>query len=254
VTEARKNGQQQQRQKPAADLSQAVLDDSRSYIVCNPKNNTDVVHCPVLSEKTYFSDCSGEIAYSAGSDIDVVAASIMTSGIDHMRHKDQSAAGLAKAREYIHKYVKILKPSSKKLNSAADQESSREYQPGAVCKAVADTKSCNIRPEASHHKRRLPPPPRAVSSSNRSFPSFSCNCRLAQATATAPGVVTSRRRSTVMRASTRGTPVVQLCSNSVSELECAIQGAIAHCKESQAAEEPEPFCYYVDLPLAPPLV
>jgi hypothetical protein len=171
-----------------------------------------------------------------------VAASIMTSGTDHMRDKDQRAAGLAKAREYIHKYVKILKPSSNrgmkrhaletKLNSAAGQESSREYQPGAVCKAVADTMSCNIRPEASDHKRRLAPPPRAVSSSNRSFPSFSCNCRLAQATAA--GVVTPRRRSAVMRASTtRGTPPVQLCSNSVSELECAIKGAIAHCKESR---------------------
>ncbi|CAK9880062.1 unnamed protein product [Sphagnum jensenii] len=175
-----------------------------------------------------FNDCSGELSYSGdiGKAARAFERAILQADAhaDHLRERDQR--GLAKAREYIQKYMKILKPlnvkKDAKADAAADQESSKA---GRSCKV---TYTCNRQPAApflAFEKRSL----RATSSS-RSLPSFSRSSRFAPAT----NILLTPRRSPVMRSSSVGTP--PLPCNSVSELHGAIQGAIAHCKESQISK------------------
>ncbi|CAN5974015.1 unnamed protein product [Sphagnum jensenii] len=174
------------------------------------------------------ADCSGELSYSGdiGKAARAFERAILQADAhaDHLRERDQR--GLAKAREYIQKYMKILKPlnvkKDAKADAAADQESSKA---GRSCKV---TYTCNRQPAApflAFEKRSL----RATSSS-RSLPSFSRSSRFAPAT----NILLTPRRSPVMRSSSVGTP--PLPCNSVSELHGAIQGAIAHCKESQISK------------------
>ncbi|CAM6032619.1 unnamed protein product [Sphagnum compactum] len=174
------------------------------------------------------ADCSGELSYSGdiGKAARAFERAILQADAhaDHLRERDQR--GLAKALEYIQKYMKILKPLNvkrdAKADAAADQESSKA---GRSCKV---TYTCNRQPAApflAFEKRSL----RATSSS-RSLPSFSRSSRFAPAT----NILLTPRRSPVMRSSSVGTP--PLPCNSVSELHGAIQGAIAHCKESQISK------------------
>ncbi|CAM6010347.1 unnamed protein product [Sphagnum balticum] len=175
-----------------------------------------------------FNDCSGELSYSGdiGKAARAFERAILQADAhaDHLRERDQR--GLTRAREYIQKYMKILKPLNvkrdTKADAAADQESSKA---GRSCKVKY---TCNRQPAApflAFEKRSL----RATSSS-RSLPSFSRSSRFAPAT----NVLLTPRRSPVMRSSSLGTPPSPC--NSVSELHGAIQGAIAHCKESQISK------------------
>ncbi len=214
-----KGGQHQQRRP----VSRRVLDDNFILEASNP----DCFDPRDLSER-YFSDCSGELSYSGdiGKAARAFERAILQADAhaDHLRERDQR--GLAKAREYIQKYMKILKPlnvkKDAKADAAADQESSKA---GRSCKV---TYTCNRQPAApflAFEKRSL----RATSSS-RSLPTFSRSSRFAPAT----NILLTPRRSPVMRSSSVGTP--PLPCNSVSELHGAIQGAIAHCKESQISK------------------
>jgi hypothetical protein len=214
-----KGGQQQQRRP----VSHRVLDDNFILEASNP----DCFDPRDLSER-YFSDCSGELSYSGdiGKAARAYERAILQADAhaDHLRERDQRR--LAKAREYIQKYMKILKPLNvkkvAKADAAADQESSKA---GRSCKV---TYTCNRQPAApflAFEKRSL-----RGTSSSRSLPSFSRSSRFAPA----KNILLTPRRSPVMRSSSVGTPPFPC--NSVSELHGAIQGAIAHCKESQISK------------------
>ncbi|CAK9231737.1 unnamed protein product [Sphagnum troendelagicum] len=174
------------------------------------------------------ADCSGELSYSGdiGKAARAFERAILQADAhaDHLRERDQR--GLAKARECIQKYMKILKPlnvkKDAKADAAADQESSKA---GRSCKVTYTWNRQPAAPFLAFEKRSL----RATSSS-RSLPSFSRSSRFAPAT----NILLTPRRSPVMRSSSVGTP--PLPCNSVSELHGAIQGAIAHCKESQISK------------------
>ncbi|CAK9276359.1 unnamed protein product [Sphagnum jensenii] len=174
------------------------------------------------------ADCSGELSYSGdiGKAARAFERAILQADAhaDHLRERDQR--GLAKAREYIQKYMKILKPlnvkKDAKADAAADQESSKAER---SCKVTYTWNRQPAAPFLAFEKRSL----RATSSS-RSLPSFSRSSRFAPAT----NILLTPRRSPVMRSSSVGTP--PLPCNSVSELHGAIQGAIAHCKESQISK------------------
>lgn len=169
-----------------------------------------------LSDR-YYSDCSGELSYSGDLTMNARLHEFASFG---QGEKDRDQGGMAKAREYLNKYMKILKPVNVKKDNCDSQEASRtvSFNTPAMTTRIPST-------SLTFDKR---PAVRAISSS-RSFSSFSQSSRFSPRDA-------SPRRS--------GTPHtnVRLASStsSVSELHSAIQGAIAHCKESHSKQEAPP--------------
>jgi hypothetical protein len=130
-----------------------------------------------------------------------------------------------KAREYLQKYMKILKPLHLKKYDQhdLDQESCRTGSFSLPSSSLA------------HESRRQS---RSISG-NRSFSSLSQSSRFAS-TGVSPRLQPAALRTPC---AARGSGGRQLSNGSISELHSAIQGAIAHCKESQSAAKNEHAAY-----------
>ncbi len=175
-----------------------------------------------------FTDYSGELSslQSGGGHTESQQAAIVV-GADGER--DQG--GMTKAREYLQKYMRILKPLHyvKKNDELLNYDHLEEQSCRGVNNFVSlPASSSSLLHESGRQSRNVP--------GNRSFSSFSQTARLASIdfnprSHSSLGTAAARRGS--------GRPAV--CSSTstssgfTSELHSAIQGAIAHCKESQSS-------------------
>jgi hypothetical protein len=178
----------------------------------------------------YFTDYSGELSslQSGGGCTESQQAAIVV-GADGER--DQG--GMTKAREYLQKYMRILKPlhyvkkNDELLNYGhLDEQSCR----GANNFLSLPASSSSLLHESGRQSRNVP--------GNRSFSSFSQTARLASIdfnprSHSSLGTAAARRGSG--RPAVRSSTSTSTSSGFTSELQSAIQGAIAHCKESQSS-------------------
>jgi hypothetical protein len=206
-------------QKPGQRQSVShISEESTSY------NMLDAKCSDALCGK-YFGNYSGDISLQGGNkeipsrDSSFERASIASSDAD----KDNG--GMVKAREYLQKYMKILKPLHLKKYDQhdLDQESCRTGSFSLPSSSLA------------HESRRQS---RSISG-NRSFSSLSQSSRFAS-TGVSPRLQPAALRTPC---AARGSGGRQLSNGSISELHSAIQGAIAHCKESQSAAKNEHAAY-----------
>jgi hypothetical protein len=220
-----KAGQQRMLHRRLADVSEEESGASASVetpdAIC--VGNDDALVCD-----EYFSDYSGELSsLQSGGGYTEPQQTAIVAGADGER--DQG--GMTKAREYLQKYMRILKPlhhvkkNDELLNyDHFDEQSCRRVNNFVSLPAL----SSSLLHESGRQSRNVP--------GNRSFSSFSQTARLASIdfnprSHSSLGTAAARRGS--------GRPAV--CSSTstssgfTSELHSAIQGAIAHCKESQSS-------------------
>ncbi|CAN5975641.1 unnamed protein product, partial [Sphagnum jensenii] len=140
---------------------------------------------------------------------------------DHQR-------GMAKAREYLHKYMKMLKPLHLK------KYEQQELDDVSSCRFTGSFSlpSSSLAHETRRHSRNH------IAPGNRSFSSSYSSQSSRFASVTADVVGSPRSRSAVGTPTRRGSGR-PLSSGSIAELHSAIQGAIAHCKESQTTAKYE---------------
>jgi hypothetical protein len=218
-----KAGQQRMLHHRLADVSEEESGASASASV-DTSGAICVGEDDVLVCDEYFSDYSGELSslQSGGGYTESQQAAIVV-GADGER--DQG--GMTKAREYLQKYMRILKPLHHvKKNDELLNYDHLDEQPRRGVSLPASSSS--LLHESGRQSRNVP--------GNRSFSSFSQTARLASIdfnprSHSSLGTAAARRGS--------GRPAV--CSSTstssgfTSELHSAIQGAIAHCKESQSS-------------------
>jgi hypothetical protein len=176
----------------------------------------------------YFSDYSGELSslQSGGGYVESQQAAIIVGA-----NGERDQGGMTKAREYLQKYMRILKPLHYVKKN--DELLNYDHLDEQSCRGVNNfvsllASSSSLLHESGRQSRNVP--------GNRSFSSFSQTARLASIdfkprSHSSLGTAAARRGS--------GRPAV--CSSTstssgfTSELHSAIQGAIAHCKESQSS-------------------
>ncbi|CAM6074546.1 unnamed protein product [Sphagnum tenellum] len=180
----------------------------------------------------YFTDYSGQLSslQSGGGYSESQQAAIVV-GADGER--DQG--GMTKAREYLQKYMRILKPlhyvkkNDELLNYGhLDEQSCR----GANNCVSLPASSSSLLHESGRQSRNVP--------GNRSFSSFSQTARLASIdfnprSHSSLGTAAARRGSGRPAVCSSNSTSTSTSSGFTSELHSAIQGAIAHCKESQSS-------------------
>lgn len=186
----------------------------------------------------YYSDCSGELSFSG---------ELMISGRVWERAQAESTAsrdksssgvspnsdhsgGMAKAKEYLNRYMKVLKPLRRDQFGRSSEDTATAARLSSASNPGSATSSASLLP--SSFDKRSPATSRAINSS-RNFPAFSQSSRFSP-----KEIVSSPRKVATMgpatpRPKANVRPVVS-ASSSMSELHSAIQGAIAHCKESQS--------------------
>ncbi|CAM6025492.1 unnamed protein product [Sphagnum balticum] len=175
-----------------------------------------------------FSDYSGELSslQSGGGYTESQQAAIVVAA-----DGERDQGGMTKAREYLQKYMRILKPLHHVKKN--DELLNCDHLDEQSCRGVNNfvslpVSSSSLLHESVRQSRNVP--------GNRSFSSFSQTARLASIdfnprSHSSLGTAAARRGS--------GRPAV--CSSTgtsssfTSELHSAIQGAIAHCKESQSS-------------------
>jgi hypothetical protein len=168
---------------------------------------------------------TGSSSYSSYMETTSSSRGLISSGDiergDHQR-------GMAKAREYLHKYMKMLKPLHLKKyeQQELDDESSSRFT------GSFSLPSSSLAHETRRHSRNH------IAPGNRSFSSSYSSQSSRFASVTADVVGSPRSRSAVGTPTRRGSGR-PLSSGSIAELHSAIQGAIAHCKESQTTAKYE---------------
>jgi hypothetical protein len=176
----------------------------------------------------HFSDYSGELSslQSGGGHTESQQAAIVVAA-----DGERDQGGMTKAREYLQKYMRILKPLHHVKKN--DELLNCDHLDEQSCRGVNNfmslpASSSSLLHESGRQSRNVP--------GNRSFSSFSQTARLASIdfnprSHSSLGTAAARRGS--------GRPAVRSSTSTssgfTSELHSAIQCAIAHCKESQSS-------------------
>lgn len=155
---------------------------------------------PASSDHRYYSDCSGELAPS-GDLLLNSGASVHGVGVEQDKHYYHRS--MEKVKGYVHRYMKVLQKKTGSQGDCADQA-----------------------PGSTHS---LPTP---AITNTRSFPPFTQSFRFSAEDMIPLCMIRKPPQPPVP--SVRRRPSTS-CSS--SELHSAIQGAIAHCKESQSKKD-----------------
>jgi hypothetical protein len=228
-----KGGQQRQHQQSLSHVSEEEEGEEEEESSCS-----DPIEDAKCSEETNFcqeDNSGGELSLQTGSSsyssyMETTTSSSSSRGLvssgdiergDHQR-------GMAKAREYLHKYMKMLKPLHLK------KYEQQELDDVSSCRFTGSFSlpSSSLAHETRRHSRNH------IAPGNRSFSSSYSSQSSRFASVTADVVGSPRSRSAVGTPTRRGSGR-PLSSGSIAELHSAIQGAIAHCKESQTTAKYE---------------
>lgn len=159
---------------------------------------------PTSLDCRYYSDCSGELTHS-GDLLVSSRAFVHGDGVEQDKYSYQR--GMEKAKGYLHRYMKVLQ------------------------KRASSHGSSTLNPPAVDHANVTPRPPQASRSpaitNTKIFPPFSQSFRFS-----------AKDKVSLRTIKKPPQPPLPNAGRRVSmELHNAIQGAIAHCKESQTRED-----------------
>lgn len=170
-------------------------DDISSEPKAHSMEGTDRMEFPTspVAVDRYYSDCSGELTPSGNLHLSSRGAFIHSHGDMDKNPRH----GMEKARGYLQRYMKALNPSRSKSD------------------------------HHSGHVDEAPPRHSPTIVASRSFPPFSQSFRIS------PKDISLKVNSKRPPPASPGPPRRVSTSSASSELHSAIQGAIAHCKESQ---------------------
>ncbi|CAK9881856.1 unnamed protein product [Sphagnum jensenii] len=229
-----KGCQQRQHQQSLSHVSEEEEGEEEEESSCS-----DPIEETKCSEETNFcqeDNSGGELSLQTGSSSYSSYMETTTSSSSSSRglvssgdiERGDHQRGMAKAREYLHKYMKMLKPLHLK------KYEQQELDDVSSCRFTGSFSlpSSSLAHETRRHSRNH------IAPGNRSFSSSYSSQSSRFASVTADVVGSPRSRSAVGTPTRRGSGR-PLSSGSIAELHSAIQGAIAHCKESQTTAKYE---------------